>query len=238
MSNRINTICVGLGCLETFHLFFPPCARQVPKLLSALFSCSTPTLSHLIPPLPFLSLFLSCCVALDFATILHLLLRWCSQRPIPPQSLHWLLCRRSLCTCSSAAGARRGRCCRSLYTCSSHAGARRCRRRRSLCTCSSAAGARRGCCHRSLYIGSSHTGARRCCCHRSLYTCSSAAGARRGRCRHSLCTCSSPAGARRCRRCHSLYTCSSALALSLSLYLTLRVFTTKMQSCQASRLLP
>ena len=118
---------------------------------------------------------------------------------------------RSLCTCSSAAGAcidcRRRRLC----TCSSHAGAHRGRCRRILCTCSSAAGARRGCCRRSLCTCSSLAGARRCRCRRSLCTCSSAAGARRHCCRRSLCTCFSAAGARRscCRR--SLCT-GSALA--------------------------
>ena len=69
LSHRINTICVGLGCLEIFHLFLPPYTSHVAKLLSVMFSCSTPTLSYLIPPLYLLSFFLFCCVALDFSTI-------------------------------------------------------------------------------------------------------------------------------------------------------------------------
>ena len=152
MSNHIDTICVGLGCLEILHLFLPTCARHIPKLFSTLFSCSTPTLSYLIPLRPFLSLFhfpLCCPCLFD-----------------------------NLCTCSSAAGARRGPC------------------RRSLCTSSSPAGARRYCCRRSLYTCSSAAGARRGRCRRSLCTCSSAAGARRSCYRRSLCTCPSAAGAR------------------------------------------
>jgi len=53
-------IFIGLGCLEILHLFVPsprtPC--HAPRLLLKLFSYSTPTLSYLIFPLPFLSLFL------------------------------------------------------------------------------------------------------------------------------------------------------------------------------------
>jgi len=56
-------IFIGLRCLEIFHLFLY--ARHTPKPPSALFSCPTPTLHFLIPPLPLLSLFLSSCLALD-----------------------------------------------------------------------------------------------------------------------------------------------------------------------------
>ena len=113
MSNHVDTICNGLECLELLHLFLPPPARHAPNLRSALFSCSTPILFYLIPPLPFHSIFLSYCLTLVFSTIfalapltrrcsqmlpppqpLHWLLwRWCSQRPLPPQSLHWPFCR-------------------------------------------------------------------------------------------------------------------------------------------------
>ena len=68
-------------------------------------------------------------------------------------------CRCSLCTGSSAAGARRCRYLRSLCTCSFPAGACICCYRRSLCTCSSAAGARRGRCRRKLCSCSSPFGA-------------------------------------------------------------------------------
>jgi len=105
---------------------------------------------------------------------LHLFLcRWCSQKPRPPQSVHRCLCR--LCSQS--------RCCRSLCTCSSASGVRRGCCSRSLCTGASAAGVRRGRCHRSLGTGSSVASARRGRCRRSLCTCSSAAGVRRARVR-------------------------------------------------------
>ena len=77
-------------------------------------------------------------------------------------SCPWLCDRRSLCTCSSPAGAYRSRYRRIPFTCSSASGARRCRCRRSLGTLSSPSGARRGRCRRSLCTCSSATGARRC----------------------------------------------------------------------------
>jgi len=61
-------IFIGLRCLEILHLFLPPACPPPPKSLSALFAWST-TLSYLIPPLYFLSLFLFYCLALDLSTI-------------------------------------------------------------------------------------------------------------------------------------------------------------------------
>jgi len=123
-------VCFGFGCLEIFYLLLP----LGPKLLSTLFSCSTPTPPTSIPFYPFFPFFLFSCVALDFSTtftpaplrrcccigrfytrsaiaahattvftdaphVLVLLLlrclhwprtRWCSQMPLPPQSLQSL----------------------------------------------------------------------------------------------------------------------------------------------------
>jgi len=98
----------------------------------------------------------------------------------------------SPCTCSSAAGVRRGRC------------------RRSPCTGSSAAGVRRGCCRRSPCTGPSACCVRRGRSRHSPCTCSSAAGVRRGCCCRSPCTGPSACCVRRCRSHHSPCTCSSA----------------------------
>ena len=67
---QIDTISIpyvsGLNVLKSFTFSFP---LRPPRPQIALFSCSTPTLSYPIPPLPFLSFFLFCSVALDFSTI-------------------------------------------------------------------------------------------------------------------------------------------------------------------------
>jgi len=123
LSNHMNTICTGLGYLQIFRLFLPSPRRPHPQI-----ALSTVCMLHLHPSL------------LHFPFTLFFLFPFL------------LSCHRhfdNLYTCSSAAGARRGRCLHSL------------------CTCPSAAGARRGCCLR-LCILSFAAGARRICCPRSL----------------------------------------------------------------------
>jgi len=100
-----------------------------------------------------------------------------------PGLMHWLGSHHALRACGASFVALRAppafSSCHSLCTRSSAAGARRCRSHRRLCTCSSAACARTSCCRCSLYVRSSAAGARRGRCRRSLCTCSSVSGAHR-----------------------------------------------------------
>jgi len=98
----------------------------------AQFSCSTPILSHLISPLPCLSLFHLYHLVFNFFESL------CTCSSV--DDAHKGRCRRILCKRSSAPSVRRCRYCRSRHTCLCRWCCRglRCR---SLCTCP-AAGAR------------------------------------------------------------------------------------------------
>jgi len=156
-ANKITCQCVYICALGVSYVPHTPLVLHSPSTLSP-----TPTLFYLVPLLPFHS------QAFPFLLFPHWLFDNVCTNP-SPAGVRRSRCHRSLCTCSSVAGARRG--ChrrRSLCRCSSAAGARRFCYRGSLCRCSSAAGVRRFCYHHSLCTGSSSALACRCCCRRSL----------------------------------------------------------------------